>query len=91
MNYVLWALILGAVIAFAVQGLKLFGVPLEGKQRIIRLVVAVAALCAAYRTLSGQPGLAVQDVLVYAAGIVAAAEGVYKWLIQQVTKKGVTK
>ena len=77
---------MGGGVAIVLQGLKAFGIPLAGKQTIVRLIVAVAALALAYLALQDQADLAVQEVLTYAAGIIVAAEGVYKWLIQQVTK-----
>jgi len=87
MNEIWLIIVMGSGVALAVQGLKLAGIPLAGKQTIIRLVVAVAALVLAYIALQGQADIAIAEVLAYAAGIIASAEGVYKWLIQQVTKR----
>ncbi len=77
MNEILAVLIIGAGVAVVVQLLKAFGVPLAGKQTIVRLIVVVAALVLAYLALQDQADLAVQEVLAYAAGIIVAAEGVY--------------
>ncbi len=86
MNEIWIVIMIGGGVAIVLQVLKVFGVPLAGKQTIVRLIVVAAALVLAYLALQDQAELAVQDVLAYAAGIIVAAEGVYKWLIQQIAK-----
>ena len=87
MNEILIVLVMGAGIAAVVEGFKLAGIPLAGKQKVVRLFVAAAALALAYIALQGTADLAMQQVLAYAAGIIASAEGVYRWLIQQLKSK----
>jgi len=88
MNPILTALLLGAGIAVVVEIVKHLGIPLEGKRKTIRLVVAVAALGIAYWTLVGQEGLAIEAVLAYAAGVVGGSEFVYQWIIKQLAGPG---
>ena len=88
MNEILIVILMGAGIAVVVEGLKLAGIPLAGKQKIVRLFVVAAALVLAYIALQGSADLAVQQVLAYAAGVVVSAEGVYQWVVKQVKSKG---
>lgn len=84
MTYVVVSLFLGASLAIVIQGLKFFGVPLEGKRNLVRCIVAVAALALAYVSLRGQPELILEDVLASAVVITTAAETAYRWVLSYV-------
>ena len=87
MDYMLSALILGAVIAIALEVLKVLGVKTEGKRATVRLCVGVVALGLAYFKLHGDADLSIETLLAYAALIATAAEGVYRWLVGWVSDR----
>ncbi len=87
MNEALAALIMGAALAFVLQGLKLMGLTLPNQRTALRLLVAAAALVIAYLALRDQADLAVETVLTYAASVIASAELVYRWILKYITEK----
>lgn len=81
---ILPVLIIGAGVAFVLQGLKIAGLRVPHSRKILRSLVALAALVIAYLALREQADVTVTVVLTYAAGIIASAEVVYRWLIKQI-------
>ncbi len=86
MNEILLVIIMGVLLAFVMQGIKVWGPWFANPRKAIRIIVAAAALAIAYFVLRDTGELAIDALLVYAGGIIAAAETVYRWLVKPVAE-----